>query len=124
MNDIAFFRTDRQPVTLTFTDENHGRALQAVERMPGVLRAESYRSVAVRLHNGHLSGQLSIMGKPKDMDLSRVLDLDDRPIELPASGLVIGGPLLAKVTRVESAGLTKVSALGIEEQWVRTILKA
>jgi predicted ABC-type transport system involved in lysophospholipase L1 biosynthesis ATPase subunit len=70
MNDIAFFRTDRQHATLTSTDENHGRALQAVERMPGVLRAESYRSVAVRLHNGHLSGQLSIMGKPKAMSMS------------------------------------------------------
>ena len=89
MVEVAFFRTDRQHATLTFTDEKHTRALQDIERLPGVLRAEPYRSVAVRFRNEHLSRQLSIIGKPTDMDLSRVLDLDDRPVPLPASGLVI-----------------------------------
>jgi putative ABC transport system permease protein len=89
MIDIAFFRTDRQQATLTFSEEKHASALQAVSRMPGVMRAEPYRSVAVRLRNGPLSRQLSIIGKPKDMDLSRVLDLANQPIHLPASGLVI-----------------------------------
>ena len=90
MIDVAFFRTERQQATLNFTDEKHARALQVVERLPGVLRAEPYRSVSVRLRNGHLSRKLSITGKPKEMDLSRVLDLDFEPVRLAETGLVIG----------------------------------
>lgn len=89
MIDVAFFRTDRQHATVIFSDDNHTRALQAVERLPGVLRAEPYRVMSVRLRNGHLSRKLVITGKPRDMDLSRVLDIGFRPVVLPEVGLVV-----------------------------------
>jgi putative ABC transport system permease protein len=89
MVDIAFFRTDRQHATLTFADEKHEGALQVVARMPGVLRAEPYRAVAVELRNGWRARKLSIIGKPKSMELSRVLDLNFQPVTLPSTGLVI-----------------------------------
>jgi putative ABC transport system permease protein len=90
MIDVAFFRTERQQATLNFTEEKHARALRVVERLPGVLRAEPYRSVSVRLRNSHLSRKLSITSKSKDMDLSRVLDLNFEPVRLAETGLVIG----------------------------------
>jgi putative ABC transport system permease protein len=89
MIDLAFFRTERQHATVFFTDDKAPRALQAVERLPGVLRAEPYRAVSVRLRNGHLTRKLAITGKPRDMDLSRVLDADSQPTVLPETGLVI-----------------------------------
>ena len=110
MVEVAFFRTDRQHATLTFTDEKHTRALQDIERLPGVLRAEPYRSVAVRFRNEHLSRQLSIIGKPTDMDLSRVLDLDDRPVPLPASGLVIN-ERIAEVLRLRRGDVVEMEIL-------------
>ena len=83
MVDVAFFRTDRQQATLNFTTRSIPAPCRRWSDMPGVLRAEPYRSVAVRLRNGSMSRQLSIVGKPDAMDLSRVLDLDDQPITLP-----------------------------------------
>jgi putative ABC transport system permease protein len=127
MIDIAFFRTERQHATLTFTDEKHGRALQSVQRMPGVMHAEPYRSVAVRLRNGHLSRQLSIIGKPKDMDLSRVLDLDDRAIELPPSGLVIN-ERVAQILDLRRGDVVEVDVLegrrGVRELPVTAVIKS
>ncbi len=110
MIDVAFFRTDRQHATLAFTDHKDRRALQTVERLPGVLRAEPYRSVAVRLKHEHLSRQLSIVGKPKDMDLSRVLDRANRPISLPPHGLVINAHV-AQLLRVGRGDLLEVEIL-------------
>jgi len=89
MIDVAFFKTDRQHATLAFTDGKDARALLSVARLPGVLRAEPYRSVAARLRREHRSRQLSIVGKTSDMELSRILDRDNRPIPLPPDGLVL-----------------------------------
>ena len=110
MVDVAFFRTERQQATLNFTDEKHPRALQAVEDMPGVLRAEPYRSVAVRLRNGQYARQLSIVGKPDAMELSRVLDLDFKPITLPRAGLVIN-ERVAQILRLRTGDVVEVEVL-------------
>ena len=124
---VAFFRTDRQHATLNFTDEKHSRALQVVERLPGVLRAEPYRSVAVRLRNEHLSRQLSIIGKPGDMDLSRVLDLDYQPVRLPASGLVIN-ERVAQILRLRRGDVVEVEILegrrGVRHVPVADVIKS
>ena len=110
MIDIAFSRTERQQATLNFTDEKHSRALQVVERMPGVLRAEPYRSVAVRLRNAQFSRQLSIIGKPRNMDLSRVLDLDFKPVHLPRAGLVIN-ERIAQILHLKRGDVVEVEVL-------------
>jgi putative ABC transport system permease protein len=127
MIDIAFFRTDRQDATLNFTDEKHPSALQEVARLPGVLRSEPYRSVAVRLRNEHLSRQISIIGKPDGMDLSRVLDLDYRPLRLPASGLVVN-ERVAQILRLRRGDVVTVEVLegrrGIRHIPVTDIIKS
>ena len=110
MIDITFFRADRQQASITFTDDRHPRALQAVERLPGVLRAEPYRSIAARLRNGHLTRKLAITGKPADMDLSRVLNIDLEPVRLPEAGLVLD-ERVADILKLRRGDLVEVELL-------------
>ena len=66
------------------------------------------------------------IGDPADLELMvEYLSTDAVKVREGANAAVEGwggAPLTAKVTRVEPAGFTKVSALGIEEQRVRIIL--
>jgi putative ABC transport system permease protein len=110
MIDMAFFRAERQHATVFFTDHKPPRSLQAIERLPGVLRAEPYRAVSVRLRNGHLTRKLAITGKPRDMDLSRVLALNGRPVALPSTGLVIDEHL-ASVLALKRGDLAEIEFL-------------
>jgi putative ABC transport system permease protein len=127
MIDVAFFRTERQQATLNFTDETHPRALQVVQRMPGVLRAEPYRSVSVRLRNGYLHRKLSIVGKPREMDLSRVLDLNFKPVTLPVSGLVVG-ERVAQILQLRRGDVVEVEILegrrGVRQVHVADVIKS
>ncbi|MFM9847966.1 MAG: ABC transporter permease [Hyphomicrobiaceae bacterium] len=110
MIEVAFFKTDRQQATVAFTDHKDPRALQSVAHLPGVLRAEAYRSVSVRLRHEQRARQLSIVGRSSDMDLSRILDCDHRPIPLPPHGLVINSHV-AKLLKVGKGDMLDLEIL-------------
>ena len=89
MIDAFFFRSERQQASISFVANRPASALQAVARLPGVLRAEPWRSVSARLVHGTRSRKIALVGKPQDRQLSRVLDLDLKPVLIPSQGLVI-----------------------------------
>lgn len=79
MIDVTFFRADRQDATIAFTSARPLPALYAVQHLPGVIEAEPYRTVAVKMSAGHISRRLALTGKPSGNTLSRVLDKDRNP---------------------------------------------
>lgn len=103
MIDATFFRADRQDATLVFVPEANARALQAARHLPGVMMAEPYRTVSVRLVNGHRVERTILTGKPAGpvtplaptaaADLSRVIDLDLNPVILPDTGIALAEKL-------------------------------
>ncbi len=110
MVEIAFERTDRQHATLTFTEPRGPGVVQAVAHLPGVLRVEPMRSASVMLRHGQRSRRLSIVGKPVQMDLSRVLDLQLAPVWLPSTGLMLGDRV-AELLGVTAGDIVEVDVL-------------
>lgn len=91
--DVSFFQTSRQHATVNLTKEQSPRVVEAIGHLPGVLRAEPFRSAAVRLRNGHLHRDLALIGKPPGQDLSLVVDAELQRLEPPKTGLLIGNRL-------------------------------
>jgi putative ABC transport system permease protein len=110
MIDVIYFQADRQDATLSFSSERPTSVMPAVERLPGVLAAEPYRDLAVKLRHGPRERRLSILGKPPGTDLSRVLDLDLDPVVLPETGLALSDRV-ANLLGVRRGDLVEVELL-------------
>lgn len=108
--DVSFFRTARQHATITFTHALAPRAVESVQRWPGVLRSEHFRSVPVKLRNGHLERTLALVGKPPAQDLNLLVDEAYQRIEPPGGGILIG-TRLADVLRLKRGDTVEVELL-------------
>ncbi len=89
MIETVFYKAERQDATLSFGAEKAPRALLSVARLPGVMRAEPFRSEPVVLRNGHREVRTAISGMQDGADLSRVLDKQLNPVDAPPVGLML-----------------------------------
>jgi putative ABC transport system permease protein len=98
----------RQDVTVTFVEPHSSQVRHELARLPGVLRVEPFRNVPVRLRYENRSRQGSILGLPARPELSRVIDQQTGPVELPPQGLVLSAAL------GEQLGLGAGDAVNVE----------
>ena len=110
MIDITFFRSERSDAQVFFGAPVPLRAQFSVRQMPGVLVAEPFRSVAVRISNRNLSKKLNLVGRPAEPRLSRVLAPDLRPMKMPQSGVILS-EALAEALTVRPGDLVTVEVL-------------
>ncbi len=89
MLDVQYGMSQREDISLVFTEPTSYRARYELAALPGVRRVEVQRSVPVELRNGHLSYRTAIRGMQPGGDLQRLLDAELRPIELPSSGVIL-----------------------------------
>ncbi len=90
---VQFGLSQREDFAVAFTDPASMSALHDLRALPGVLHAEPYRSVPVRLLHGHRSYQTAVEGIPEGAYLRRVLDAELQPISVPPEGIVLAAGL-------------------------------
>lgn len=110
MMDAFFFNSQRQDITLTFTNPRTDIVREDVQNLPGVLRAEMFRSVPVRLRNGYLSERVGISGLDPDPDLVRLIDVNGDDVTLPPDGIVLTDQL-ARQLGVEAGDFIDVEVM-------------
>jgi putative ABC transport system permease protein len=89
MVNIQFGMTQREDLSLTFTDPTSYRARFDLLALPGVQRVEVFRTVPVRLRHAQHSYRTGIRGIEPGGDIARVLDADLRPVDLPTEGILM-----------------------------------
>ena len=97
MIDVYFNISNRQDVAVSFVEPRSHAALHSVERLPGVLRAEPVRTVAVRLRHGAAEERAAITGYPRDPELARLVGEDGLAVESPPGSLVLSRDLADKL---------------------------
>lgn len=91
--DFQFQVAERDDARVQFVDVKPSRALHELEHIDGVLRAEAFRNVAVRLRNGQFTRQTAITGIEEGGDLFRLLDAEEQVVPVRGGGMVLSEKL-------------------------------
>lgn len=93
MMQLQFRDAQREDLTVSLIETRSSRSLMELRRMPGVLDAEAFRSVPVRLRFGHRWKKTVIIGLDPDSHLRRMIDREGARASLPSSGLLLSTAL-------------------------------
>jgi putative ABC transport system permease protein len=95
--DVTFFLADRQDATVSLVERRNANAVEQVKHLPGVVAVEPYREVPIRIRKGPLERRVMLNARPADADLSRIIDINLRPVVLPEEGLAVSRWLAGRI---------------------------
>lgn len=89
MSNTHFYHAERQDMTVAFGETPSFGAVYELGYYPGVLAMEAFRAIPARIEFEGRSRRVTVLGRESLNDLSRPLDQDFDPINIPENGLVI-----------------------------------
>ncbi|MBS0396712.1 MAG: ABC transporter permease, partial [Proteobacteria bacterium] len=110
MIDVQFGAAERADVVLALAYPRARAATLAARRLPGVLEAEGYRALPVRLRGAQGDYRTVLLGLPPGARLRRVLDEAGRAVAVPPRGLLLSARLAERL-RVAPGDTLGVEAL-------------
>jgi putative ABC transport system permease protein len=108
--NVTYFVSERQDASVSFVEKRPLNVVDQIARLPGVVTAEPYRELPVRIRNGSVERRILISGRPRDADLRRIIDVDLHATALPESGLAISA-WLAGILGVHVGDFVEVDLL-------------
>jgi putative ABC transport system permease protein len=122
MTDVQFGEAQRSDATVVFAEARPLAAARELASLPGVLRVEPFRGLAVKLHHQHHEYRAGITGVPRDGLLRRLVDEQGRAIAVPDEGMVVSR-VIADALEISAGDVVDVEALE-GSRWTRPVLVA
>ncbi|TGM03167.1 ABC transporter permease [Leptospira barantonii] len=97
MIEIQFNLLQRESVTVSFLGPVSKTAVDEFKNDPGVLSAEGYRMIPIRIRVGHLSKEISLQGIPSDAKLRRLVGKRRNILTPPSSGIFLNANVAEKL---------------------------
>lgn len=86
---LEFSQSSREDLSVSFRNVQAERSARSIAALPGVLQAESLRSVPVRFRRGNQNRDGLLLGHPKNASLRRVVGLSKQGVELSEAGAIV-----------------------------------
>ncbi len=90
---FQFEKSQRYDMTVAFVEPASAQAEYELRRLPGVMQCEPFRTLPTRIRSGNRSRRVAIMGLPRDGELQRLLDAQERRTPIPPQGLLLSEKL-------------------------------
>jgi putative ABC transport system permease protein len=108
--NVTYFISERQAASVSIAEKRPLNVVNQIGRLPGVMTAEPYRELPVRIRNGSVERRIMISGRPLDADLRGIIDADLHAVALPENGLAVSA-WLAGILGVHVGDFVEVDLL-------------
>jgi putative ABC transport system permease protein len=116
---LQFRVAQRDDVTVSFNEARDWSVAHNLAALPGVLRVEPYRAMAVTMRYRHHSKKTVVMALAPRRELRRVLDEREHAIELPPKGIVLTR-VLAETLGITAGERLQIAFMEGQRQTVET----
>jgi len=107
---FQFGLQERQDASVRFYESVPQRARHSLRQIQGVTRVEPFRSVPVRLRHGQFSRQTVISGLGEQRELFRLINANEKVVDLPSDGLLLSSQL-AKILHLHPGDTVAIEVM-------------